>query len=336
MYVGLKDYLFGADGEWSLSKCKNRECGLVWLNPAPIEEDVGIAYKNYYTHDMGAKTCSFSRSLMRKLYHLVRDGYIQKTYGYTQGVGKSWYKYFSPFALLHPHGRDAFDVLTMFLPAPEKNSKLLEVGCGSGYLLGRMKQLGWDVEGVDFDHEAVRLAREVGLVVKCGKLEECAYPSSFFDAIYMGNLIEHVHDPIELLNECYRLLKPAGKLVIVTPNTESMGCRVFGMDWRGLEPPRHIFLFNQRNLRCALQGVGFGLCKSATLIRGAQYILLTSLGIRRMRLAPSGSGWSKESIVDKFTAYVLQVVERVKFVFQPGVGEEVLVIAEKPGRKYDL
>ena len=47
---GLEDRLFGALGRWNLKSCPNPDCGLVWLDPMPIEEDIGNAYETYYTH----------------------------------------------------------------------------------------------------------------------------------------------------------------------------------------------------------------------------------------------------------------------------------------------
>ena len=48
---GLEDRLFGALGRWNLKSCPNPDCGLVWLDPMPIEEDIGNAYETYYTHE---------------------------------------------------------------------------------------------------------------------------------------------------------------------------------------------------------------------------------------------------------------------------------------------
>ena len=50
LYQGLQDRLFGVLGTWSLKRCDNKQCDLLWLDPAPISEDLPIAYQNYYTH----------------------------------------------------------------------------------------------------------------------------------------------------------------------------------------------------------------------------------------------------------------------------------------------
>ena len=50
LYDGLKDRLFDASGSWNLRACANDKCGLVWLDPMPVEQDLHKAYQTYYTH----------------------------------------------------------------------------------------------------------------------------------------------------------------------------------------------------------------------------------------------------------------------------------------------
>lgn len=80
---------------------------------------------------------------------------------------------------------------------------------------------------------------------------------SRFDVITLNHVIEHVSDPIELLRSCYRLLKLGGQLWLQTPNIDSLGSRRYGRHWRGLEPPRHLVLFDPVSLRSALHQAGF-------------------------------------------------------------------------------
>jgi SAM-dependent methyltransferase len=88
-------------------------------------------------------------------------------------------------------------------------------------------------------------------------LEVMAQERGVFDVITMSHVIEHVHEPIQVLEACYRLLKPGGQLWIETPNISSLGRSRFQHNWRGLETPRHLVLFNRRSLHQALQRAGF-------------------------------------------------------------------------------
>src|SRR5206468_4239492 len=136
-----------------------------------------------------------------------------------------------------------FEFSVFYLPSM-RDGRLLEIGVGSGQMLAAMRTHGWQVEGVDLDPAAVRNAQAKGLPVKLGTLEEQNYPDCSFDAIVMSHVIEHVPAPVSFLNECRRVLKPHGRLVLITPNSDSLGHRLYDRNWRGLEPPRHLHIFN--------------------------------------------------------------------------------------------
>jgi ubiquinone/menaquinone biosynthesis C-methylase UbiE len=135
--------------------------------------------------------------------------------------------------------------------------RLLDVGCGAGEWLLSMREMGWQVEGVDFDENAVRVARKKGLEVHRGSVEQQSYPDQSFDAVTMHHVIEHVPDPAGTLTECARLLKPGGKLVLFTPNGSSLSHGLFKQNWRGLEPPRHLHIFTPDSMHTLLHKVGF-------------------------------------------------------------------------------
>jgi SAM-dependent methyltransferase len=114
--------------------------------------------------------------------------------------------------------------------------------------------MGWSVTGQDVDPAAVAQVAAKGLRALAGPLEGLRLPDESFDAIVMNHVIEHVHNPLELMAECRRLLKPKGPLVSITPNTRSWGAARFGRDWTGLDVPRHLHLYAPLSLgRLALE-----------------------------------------------------------------------------------
>ena len=135
---------------------------------------------------------------------------------------------------------------------------LLDVGCGKGDFMNRMRRQGWKVEGLEVDADAVEYARSTSdLSVHLGSLEDIRFPDNTFDVITSNHVIEHVHDPISLIRECLRILKPGGRLVLATPNMESFGHQIFEKDWSHLDPPRHLRLFTKKTLRECAARAGF-------------------------------------------------------------------------------
>lgn len=322
LYQGLEDRLFGAAGTWTMDACTNPECGLLWLNPMPLKEDMGKAYLTYYTHDRYDPPAT----LFNRIYWALRDGYLQSGYGYRHGVGPRWFRYLAPLAHFYPAGAARFAAAAMFLHAPPPGARLLEIGCGSGAMLSRMQELGWEVEGIETDPQAVESAKAAGLHVRLGELGAQAYPDSCFDAVYMSHVIEHVHDPVELFAECCRLMKPGGTLVVLTPNTESLGHRRFGESWRGIEPPRHLHLFNRICMRRTVERAGYTVARLCTLAKSADYILSMSAKIARAR----SSGQRVEDRKQTIEGVMYQIGERLALLRDDRAGEEILVMANKP------
>lgn len=109
-----------------------------------------------------------------------------------------------------------------WLEANEKG-RPLDVGCGNGAYIDQMRQLGWDVVGIEPDGEAASTAMKSGLNVFRGSLEDAKFPAEHFDIVTMNHVIEHVANPAILLKECRRVLKPVGRLVVATTKYQEHG-----------------------------------------------------------------------------------------------------------------
>jgi SAM-dependent methyltransferase len=139
-----------------------------------------------------------------------------------------------------------------------------------------MARDGWSVRGIDFDAAAAAVARGRGLDVMVGDLRDQALPAASFDAVVMAQVFEHVYDPPGLLAECARLLVPGGRFVSITPNADALGHRVYGRDWRGLEPPRHLAIYTARALRLACARAGLDVERLSATARDAANMFLAS------------------------------------------------------------
>ncbi|HTK33032.1 MAG TPA: class I SAM-dependent methyltransferase [Candidatus Paceibacterota bacterium] len=140
----------------------------------------------------------------------------------------------------------------------------LDVGCSSGELLYFVKGIGYDVKGVELNSRTASIATANGLDVRCATVERAGFAENFFDYVHMGDLIEHVLDPVQLLAESKRVLRQKGKLIIITPNMDCFWSHttktlftLFNVPWSSLTPPHHLFDFSYGNLEKLLVDNGF-------------------------------------------------------------------------------
>ena len=160
--------------------------------------------------------------------------------------------------------------------------KLLDVGCGRGDFLAKMRDLGWEVVGLEPDERSAELAhKRFNLDVRKGTIEQAHFPDDTFDAITVNHVIEHLPDPIGSLQECKRILKKDGRLIIFTPNIESLGSRRFGKAWWHLDPPRHFYIFSPLSLKSCVEKTGFNVLALRTSARSANWMWVNSYLIHR-------------------------------------------------------
>lgn len=320
LHTALSDRLYSAPGTWNLSICSNKACGLVWLDPMPLSEDLPLAYASYYTH---RETASSQVGLVRRAYRDAKIFRLRTRLGYPP-IGDDRLLQVSSILQYAPGVAHAAAEEVRFLRF-RTDGNLLDVGCGTGSWMAMMNRLGWTVEGVDFDPAAVAVARASGLDVRIGSLEEQGYPAATFDAITLSHVIEHLPDPLRTLRECERVLKPGGSLVLLTPNAASYSHRYFSADWRGLEPPRHLHIFNTRALRSALVSVGFGEPQVRTVVGTA--VSFESHLLRKSR--GRNIGGLDHNWRNRITWRALSLFQQMLAGLLPEVGECVLATAQK-------
>ena len=252
LHAGLRDHAFRcAPGEWVLQRCVG--CGCAYLDPRPDAATIALAYARYYTHESPSPRRGRFAALRRR----VAEAYLNARFGMSYPEALVGGRL---IAALFPRKRAYLDVTygRHLGPASGGNTRLLDVGCGNGEFLRFAAHLGWAAEGIDVDAEAVAAARASGCSVTHGGLGELPFRLASYRHVTLSHVIEHVPDPVKLLRQCLALLEPGGRLWLQTPNLRSVGHAVFGPAWRGLEPPRHLVLFDRRSLASALAAAGFG------------------------------------------------------------------------------
>ncbi len=306
LYIGLKDSLFGVQGNFSYRRCNTVDCSLIWQDPMPIAEDLPKAYVNYYTHAEEKNTTHgmFGRRLARLPANLLDSLIIRLL-----GIRKQ---------------RKAMRSLGLKGLAP---GRMLEIGCGRGERLSLFKDMGWDVSGQEIDIKAVAHVKATrGLDVLCGELTSLGLEPEQFDVIVMSHVLEHVLDIQTTLSECFRLLKFGGRLIVATPNADSLGHQKFGKDWRGLEPPRHLYIFSKNNLQALLLQNGFCQVSLQTNAASARGLFEASCLLREGRVSLNEK-YPPTSIY--YNSLLFQYKEWLLSRTCPQVGEELFAQAFK-------
>jgi SAM-dependent methyltransferase len=275
-------------------------------------------YELYYTHEGAPKHAKGQTGLSARLRWFVKFGYLVSADGQRR----------EPGIVLR-----AFSRLTSFIFPPlianlpsGRTGRLLDVGCGDADLVRAAQDQGWKAEGVDFDPAAVEFARRRGLNVSLGSLAGQGYVADNFDAIVMSHVIEHVPDPILLLKECHRILKPEGRLILATPNVDGWFHRKFLQNWVHLDPPRHLYLFGTGTLTESVRRSGFNKPVKCFTELGAPFAYGASELIRRNGKFIERAG---APIGTNLKAGLMNLAELVCLRAGRSVGEELRLIAEK-------
>ncbi len=232
------DHLTRLGGEFSLVRCT--ACDLTITNPRPVMESLGYFYpKEYspYEADEVHRPNWWLRLLERSALRCQYDYPKQPVGLLTRLLSRLAMQRFNSRRKRHEW-------------FPYRNGgKLLDVGCGGGVFLERMRDFGWDVCGLELAADvARRVEQRTGITVHVGTLPHRDFQPESFDAVTLWHVLEHVPNPRELLASAADLLRPNGLLVIEVPNIDSRTFAEFGPHWYGLELPRHFQHFNPKTL----------------------------------------------------------------------------------------
>jgi SAM-dependent methyltransferase len=199
------------------------QCGLARLDPQPSRDELRCYYPETYWF-------APDPSLVGRL--------------------EEWYRR----AVLRGHVR----FMERALRSSSARGPVLDVGCGGGLFLGMMRRRGFRVVGLDFSREAAAVAwrhQEVPAVV--ADLEHAPFRPASFAGIAMSHVLEHLPDPCVYLAAAHRLLAPDGRLVIHVPNAASLQAELLGRWWNGIDVPRHLFDYRDRDVERMLDTMGF-------------------------------------------------------------------------------
>lgn len=283
-----------------------------------------MAYDTYFTHSAesplsGPGVARVLARSIRVIRDLGTDEYVSRRFGYDP-PRSPWGAAAS--LLVRPWAGRRLDAeFTVLRLGRAERGRVLDVGCGDGSMLVELARRGWEVRGLDFDAEAVAVARGRGLRVDLGGLRAQGYPAESFEVVTMSHSLEHVPEPQAVLEEVRRVLTPGGKAVVLTPNASSWLHRKVGRDWQPLEPPRHLQVFTRQALRDLMERAGFAQVQAETTARGANGVARAAWKFRR------AGRWdmnSRPSLAERVVMEAIQQWEAAKVKTDPDAGEELM------------
>ena len=172
----------------------------------------------------------------------------------------------------------------------QKSGKFLDVGCATGYMINKISQdSDWEVYGVELSKNPAMFVRDVLKIKNIihGDIFTANYDSNFFDCINVSDVLEHVPNPVEFLNECHRILKPNGFIFLNVPNgfNDSRGLiQYYNKNHEaGCHASGHIYFFQQPTLQYLFKTTGFNIANSSTV--GFKN------GLRNIGLLPKKHNW---------------------------------------------
>lgn len=212
---------------------------------------------------------SFKNLYLINNYRIVKCnncGFIYLNEVITNNDNSEFYKSFdykietNPQRLIND-SRRCVSIINKFKP---DKGRLLDIGCGKGFLLVEAERFGWIGKGIDISQKMINYAKKINKL----DVEKCDYQDfvskNKFEVIILMHIIEHVQQPSLLIDKCKSMLKNKGILYIITPNIESLSAKSHKENFDHLIPPQHVGFYNRDTLNYLLNKSNFKAIYSKT------------------------------------------------------------------------
>jgi ubiquinone/menaquinone biosynthesis C-methylase UbiE len=232
------------------------DCRQKCIFPMPSDAEIGNLYPDdvQYYGENNANLINVNLKKVNKLVSYI----LYKKFNYPKKendsvfikiIGSIFIKLCGEWLYRHPK---------FHVPVYKKNGILLEIGFGSGNALLNFKNLGWEVIGIETSKircEQMKIKNNIRTINTSGY--KIPLENQTVDVIYMNQAFEHMPHPKLALQEYYRVLKSGGQIIMTVPNISCVQAQLSGSKWRGIEAPRHLYLYSKKTLNNILTLSGF-------------------------------------------------------------------------------
>lgn len=234
----VREMMFGTRAEFDYFKCS--ACGCLQIAEIPADPSAYYSKRYYSFEEYPLQGGFFKRFFKHKrgLHGLGKKNLLgliaAKTYGLPEVY--DWLR----------RANLAFD------------ARILDVGCGSGFLLNKLREEGFtNLMGIDphLENDSV-----IGKTIRIYKRQLIELDMEF-DFVILNHSFEHMADPINVLKAIKRVLKPKSYALIRIPVIPSFAWRNYGVNWVQLDAPRHLFIHSLESMKLLTGMVGLDLAE---------------------------------------------------------------------------
>ena len=162
-----------------------------------------------------------------------------------------------------------------------KESLIVDFGCGTGGFMSSLKKKKYNVVGVDSNKKA----RDKCLEKKLTTFKSIKDFKENIDAITFWHSFEYVSNPNEILNQIINQSKNNLTVVIALPNYRSFDAKHYGAFWAAYDVPRHRFHYSARGIKKLMKSYGFECLKTKPMLLDAFYISIMSEKYKKSKLS---------------------------------------------------
>jgi 2-polyprenyl-3-methyl-5-hydroxy-6-metoxy-1,4-benzoquinol methylase len=238
-YLEVKDNSVSKE-TFTIEECES--CGFKFTNPRPDATEIGRYYQSeeYVSHN------DSNKGLINGLYQLVKK--------YTL-----WKK-----------------LNLMVQISGKKTGKLLDYGCGTGDFIKILHDVKWEVNGLEPDEGARKLAQNKVGEERVKDLSKLNSLDNNYDVITCWHVVEHIHELNSTLEKLIAAMHPKGKLLIAVPNITSYDSVHYKEFWAALDVPRHLYHFRPLDIENLAKNHGLKLERTLPMVFDSFYVSMLS------------------------------------------------------------